>query len=86
MLVCNFLAAGKTCPGINFHISVYSSVPTKCMKGPTIAIVATATDFFPDFDTDDSVSRVAYFFTSTALAQVSTTMLLFSHPLFIYLT
>ncbi|KAI0911782.1 major facilitator superfamily domain-containing protein [Ustulina deusta] len=37
--------------------------------GPTIAIVATATDFFPDFDTDDSVSRVAYFFTSTALAQ-----------------
>ncbi|KAI0430238.1 major facilitator superfamily domain-containing protein [Xylaria sp. FL1042] len=37
--------------------------------GPTIAIVSTATDFFPDFDPDDSVSRVAYFFTTTALAQ-----------------
>ncbi|KAJ3579897.1 hypothetical protein NPX13_g661 [Xylaria arbuscula] len=37
--------------------------------GPTIAIVATAKEFFPDTDTSYSVSRVAYFFSTTALAQ-----------------
>ncbi|KAI1430027.1 major facilitator superfamily domain-containing protein [Xylaria sp. FL1777] len=37
--------------------------------GPTIAIVATAIDFFPGADPSYSVSRVAYFFTTTALAQ-----------------
>ncbi|KAI0974290.1 major facilitator superfamily domain-containing protein [Xylaria arbuscula] len=37
--------------------------------GPTVAIEATATDFFPNTDVNHSVSRVAYFFTSTSLAQ-----------------
>ncbi|GAW15966.1 hypothetical protein ANO14919_053880 [Xylariales sp. No.14919] len=37
--------------------------------GPTIAIVETATDFFPNDHISNSVSRVAYFFTTTALAQ-----------------
>ncbi|KAI8632364.1 MFS general substrate transporter [Xylariaceae sp. FL1651] len=37
--------------------------------GPTIAIVETATDFFPDGDLSQAIARVAYFFTSTALLQ-----------------
>ncbi|KAJ2994545.1 hypothetical protein NUW58_g1529 [Xylaria curta] len=37
--------------------------------GPTVAIVETAVEFFPTDDIDLSVSRVAYFFTSTALVQ-----------------
>ncbi|KAF2968839.1 hypothetical protein GQX73_g4744 [Xylaria multiplex] len=37
--------------------------------GPTIAIVETAADFFPDDDLNKSIPRVAYFFTSTALVQ-----------------
>lgn len=43
--------------------------------GPSIAIVATALDFFPDSTTGgdagflDAVSKVAYFFTTTALLQ-----------------
>ncbi|KAI1178762.1 MFS general substrate transporter [Nemania sp. FL0916] len=37
--------------------------------GPTIAIVKTALDFFPGVEPNRSVGWVAYFFTSTALAQ-----------------
>ncbi|KAI8952107.1 major facilitator superfamily domain-containing protein [Xylaria longipes] len=37
--------------------------------GPTVAIVETALEFFPTAETNKSVSRVAYFFTSTALVQ-----------------
>ncbi|KAJ8126633.1 hypothetical protein O1611_g7005 [Lasiodiplodia mahajangana] len=37
--------------------------------GPTIAILATAREFFPDVDVSRSISWVAYFFTSTALVQ-----------------
>ncbi|GAP83480.1 putative MFS transporter [Rosellinia necatrix] len=37
--------------------------------GPTIAIVETALDFFPEDHPSRSVPRIAYFFTSTALVQ-----------------
>ncbi|KAI3328911.1 MFS general substrate transporter [Xylariaceae sp. AK1471] len=37
--------------------------------GPTIAIVETALDFFPHEGPNQSIARVAYFFTSTALVQ-----------------
>ncbi|KAI0394028.1 MFS general substrate transporter [Xylariaceae sp. FL0594] len=37
--------------------------------GPTVAIVETTMDFFPHGNLDSSVSRVAYFFTTTALLQ-----------------
>ncbi|PKS08467.1 hypothetical protein jhhlp_004850 [Lomentospora prolificans] len=37
--------------------------------GPTIAIVSTAMDFFPTLPVPSAISRVAYFFTTTALLQ-----------------
>ncbi|KAI1279918.1 major facilitator superfamily domain-containing protein [Xylaria sp. FL0933] len=54
---------------ITFIVCLGMLVCNFLAAGPTIAIVSTAKDFFPDSDPNDSVSRVAYFFTSTALAQ-----------------
>ena len=69
MLVCNFLAAGKAC--LQVKNIVYSRVSAKIVKGPTIAVLDTARDFFPTEDPSRSIAWVAYFFTSTALVQVS---------------
>lgn len=37
--------------------------------GPTIAIVSTSISFFPTLPVPTAISKVAYFFTSTALLQ-----------------
>src|SRR5688500_7497970 len=63
MMVCNFLAAGQF-----RDFSPFRSQLTRWL-GPSIAIMETAVEFFPEAPMPQAIARVAYFFTTPALLQ-----------------